>query len=239
MFMEEIILTIAKHDLPVLGSIRDIDGLKAAADDDQIWVRGLNSIVQELSPVRKLPVKNRFTVNGNGLLFPAGGVTPVGSLKELEWKKISEFVTVELPSSAGPGALPQALRLSLTPSTTIYPGAALLTSLKDWKAYGETASRVRLARLTFAVSENREVLIMGEPLPSLPGREYWLNQGMLIPSGYDFEFPLITAIVRQQLCTDGVVTIFNDDGSWFSIDHHFFVPATRSAIRMTQMEEHG
>lgn len=238
--MEEIILTIAKHDLQSLGSIRDIDGLKAAADEEQIWIRGINSIIMELSPVKQLPVRNHFTIDKNGLLFPADNITPTGVMKEMEWMNINEFVTVELPSSAGPGELPPPLFVSLIPSRKSDKGIALLTSLKIWKDYGETASRIRLSPLKFAVSENKEVLIIGEPLPSLPGREFWLNNDMLIPSGYDFEFSLMASIIKQKISNEGSVTVFNTDGTWFVIDHHFFVPATRSAIRMTQKEEtHG
>lgn len=228
-------LTIAKEDLKHLGSIRCINGLEAAMDEDLIWIRGLDTISLEGSPIRQLPVKHRFYIDEDRRLFPAGGITPTGVMKEMKWTNLPEFIPVELPVSASPGMITEALNITLIASADTKKGAALITSLADWKAFGETASIVRLQRLKFAVSEKNEVLIIGRPLPALPGREYWLNGNMLIPAGFDLEFPMMASIILQQVPGDGSVILFEEDGSWQSIDNNFFIPATRSAIRMTEI----
>lgn len=231
--MQEFILTIAKEDLKHLGSVRCINGLKAAADEEQIWIRGLDTLSLKESAIKQLPVKQHFFMDKNKLLYPAGGITPTGVMKEMEWTALHEFIPVELPVSASPGIVNTSLNIRLFPSEQTKKGIALITSLAGWKEYGETASAVRLQRLRFAVSEKNKVLIIGEPLPALPGKEYWLNKSMLIPAGYDFEFSLIPYILQRQILSDDSTVIFESDGSWHSIDNSFFVSATRSAIRMT------
>ena len=110
----------------------------------------------------------------------------------------------------------------------------MLTSLEEWKQYAETAPGVRLERLKFAVSEKKEVLVIGEPLPSIPGMEFWQTADVLIPSGYDLEFDLLSGFIQQRFnSNNNSFVVFDKDCNYQVIDKNFFVTAKRSAVRTT------
>jgi hypothetical protein len=234
--MQEFLLTIAKKDLETLATIRCIAGLKAAIDNSQIWLRGMEGAEQLEKLIHQLPVKQRFHPDKNELLFPAGTITPVGKLAEMEWVELTELIPVELPVSTGVGEIPLPVAIRLQPSADVQKSAGLLTDLATWKVYAETASVVRLNALKFAVSENNEVMIVGDRLPSIPGREYWNCNGMLLPAGFEFEIPLIAEFLPGKLNRErDSMVVFNTTGEWYKIDLNFFIPAMRSAVRMTKM----
>ena len=107
-----------------------------------------------------------------------------------------------------------------------------------WKQYAKTASETRLFATRFAVSEKNKVLIIGDPLPSLPGIEYWQTGNVLLPAGYDFELSIMEEFVNKKLNENkSAVILFDKDGSWQRIDKTFFVVSKRSAIRLTAMHD--
>ncbi|MCG2612634.1 hypothetical protein LZZ85_00020 [Terrimonas sp. NA20] len=232
------LLTILKKDLETLASVRCINGLMAAVDGEYIWLRGNDTIAESNAVIRHLPVKQRFHLDENDLLFPSGMVTPTGKLKEMNWQSLQELIPVQLPVSTGVGENPSSVDLRLQPSSRVHKSAGLLTDLAIWRYYGETAPVVRLNALKFAVSENKKVMIIGDLLPSIPGREYWNCHGMMLPAGFEFELEVVTSFLPQQLNGNGdALIVFDTNGEWHQIDHNFFIPATRSAIRMTMMNE--
>jgi hypothetical protein len=168
-------------------------------------------------------------------LFPAGGLTPVGRLKKLSWIPVKQFIEVKLPTSAIPGNLTQRYAVSMVTSTRLQEGQALITTLSLWKEYAHAAPEVRLGRLRFALSAHNEVLIMGSPLPAIPGKEYWMQEGMLLPAGFDFDIPWLAPLIAGKLnpLKDSIIK-FNEDSSWAKIPKDAFMPATRSAVRLTE-----
>ena len=233
--MEEYILRMKKKDQDALGSIRSINGIQAAIDNEILWIRVPFKIYQDEISIKQLPVENSFMLDGEGRLFHLGGLTPVDKLKELEWQPLISLIRVELPVSLLPGKVDQKISINIISSENAQPGAALLTSLAVWKNYAETASSVRLNCLRFAVSEKNEVLIVGNPLPPLPGTEYWMSNDNLVPCGYDFEYGLESALIKEQYNPGKeALLLFNNKGESQLISKTFFIPAKRSAIRLTQ-----
>ena len=234
--MQYLILTIAKTDIETLNSIRYLNGLIAAVDESHIWLRSDRKLDEFERSIHQLPIKQRFYVDENDLLFPAGAMTPVGKLAKMNWQPLFQLIPVELPVSTGVGEIPASVEIRLIPSSGVHKSACLLTDLATWKSYGETASVIRLNALKFAVAENNEVMITGDPLPSIPGREYWSCNGMMLPAGYEFEVPVVASFLYEKLnrYKDALI-VFNETGEWYKIDRNFFIPATRSAIRMTKM----
>jgi hypothetical protein len=233
--MQELLFTFHSSAIASLAAVRCIAGLEAAADGDTIWLRGMGHHAAVIDKsLQELPVKARYLADGQNRLFLPGGRTPVALLKETPWQPLTTFIPVEAPISALPGVAGPRIDIRLVPSAKAREGAALLTTLAAWKAYAETAPTPRLLRLRFAVSAANEVLLTGHPLPPLPGREYWLNEGILLPSGYDFEIPVAAVFIAAKLNPhkDGFI-LFNTDGSWQKADNHFFVEARRSAVRLT------
>jgi hypothetical protein len=234
--MPEVILKLDEKDKESLGTIRCMDGLRAADDGGHIWLRGIGGLESMDIALKQLPVKSTFLTNEKNLLFIPGASTPVDALKELLWLPVSEFITVESPVAAFPGKTSDKINIKLATCGKERVGKALLTSLANWKRYAETAPESRLQALAFAVSENSEVLIMGYPLAPLPGKEYWDAGDILIPAGYDFELSMMPAFISKRLNeSKHAVIVFDTAGRWHRIGKECFVPAKRSAIRLTKV----
>lgn len=233
--MKERVLILESKDLPSLGPIRCMAGLRAATHEGRIWVRGINTHEQPAPEILQLPAVQTYLLDEQERLFPPKGQTPVSELPALSWLALTEFIPVTLPVSAMPGVLAEKHPLRLRPSGSIQQGDALLTDLRIWKSYAADAPLVRLQQLRFAVSAQDKVLILGTPLPPLPGKEYVTQDHMLLPCGFDFDPPVAGRLAARQLNPlEDFLLLFDTDGSWEQIPYDHFVPATRSAVRLTK-----
>jgi hypothetical protein len=230
--MTEFMLLFSHANKQALGEVRCVPHLQAAETAEYIYLRG--KIITDIA-IQQLPAQKRYHLDEKGLLFPVNRLTPVGKLPELDWQSLTNFLPVEMPVAAMPGKLPEKEIISLVPTEEVHEGYALLTSLADWKAWAETAPAIRLERLQFAVSAQNEVLITGQPLPALPGREYWMQHHVFIPAGYAFEYTVLPEIIATELNADkDSWIVFDTTGGWQPVPLNAFVPASRSAIRMTE-----
>lgn len=237
--MNELIIVLSQTDKAALGSVRCLPGLQAADDDGFIWVRGIAAQQETDLRIRQLPGLHTYMLDADNNLFPPSGLTPVGKLKALDWEPLSTFITVKLPVSALPGKISQQHAIRLVPSGRSQAGNALLTDLNTWKAYGEKAPLIRLQQTRFAVSEKNNVLIMDTPLPALPGKEFVLQDTLLLPAGFEFDPPVISTLIINRLDpSKETFLLFDIDGTWEKIPKECFVPSTRSAIRLTKGRGH-
>ncbi|MGI4874108.1 MAG: hypothetical protein ACRYFX_23355 [Janthinobacterium lividum] len=217
-----------------LGSVRDQPGLQAATDAGQVWLRGLPAT--ELLPLalRQLPTRAAYVADTEGRLFPVGKHTPTGRLPLLAWQPLAQLVPLEVPTAALPGQVPPAGTLRLVAATRPRPGTALLTTLAALAQYAETAPAVRLAAWRFAVSGRGQALLLGTPLPPLPGQELWLSEGLLLPAGLESEVPLAARLLAHRLNPSGnAVLLFDAAGEWEFIAAEYLHPVTRAAVRLT------
>jgi hypothetical protein len=242
--MSETVMALAMSDFESLGTVRTVDGILASTFEGKIWLRGIPLLEKADKRVRQLPAEKTYLMNEEQLLFPVGGATPEGKLPETNWKSIAEFVSVENPVSAMPGLIKgqsESYRVpfKLNRSELSKEGEALYINLEEWKAFADSTPLHRLQALKFAVSDQGEVLVMGTPLPAIPGKEYWMRDMMLIPGGYDLEYPALSAQISERLnpLKDAVI-VLHEDGNWEKIGWDDFVSASRSAIRLTR-ENHS
>ncbi|RKR84051.1 hypothetical protein BDD43_4272 [Mucilaginibacter gracilis] len=233
--MEKIVVLEDKY-ADTLGNLRGITGLKAAAEGDLIWLRGIDAVNTD-KRVLSLPVLNTYLLDTNGLLFPSGGQTPVAKLPVLDWQVLKTFLPVQLPVSALPGKVFLHVDVRLARSERTREAFALLTDLSTWKAYAETAPETRLRALRFAVSAQAEVLVLGKPLPQLPGRTFWADDRLLIPTGYDLDPPVLATMLKADLFqAEDNLALFTPDNTWQAIPLSAFQAARRSAVRLTQLD---
>lgn len=235
--MKEWIFQLSKDDYKSLGSVRCIPGLQVAMEENKIWLRGITAATVPDSNLLKLPLRKTFLLDEDDYLFLTGSATPTDKLQAFNWQPIADYITIEPPVSPLPGKTKEKVSIQLKASCEERQGIALLTSLSAWKAFAENAPEIRLNALRFAVSENEDVFIIGTPLPPLPGQEYWSNENLLLPSGYDFEIPVLAKLVSQKLIIEkDDVILFDVAGNWQRIQASCFVPATRSSIRLTKVK---
>ncbi|MEM1318631.1 MAG: hypothetical protein AAGG75_00175 [Bacteroidota bacterium] len=228
----ELILRLAASQLDSLGTLRHYTELRLAHDGDWLWLRGLPSTSLPLA-MQQLPAQARYRLDAEGLLFPLGQKTPTGRLPQLNWQPLPEALPVELPPSALPAEIRTHCPVRLQPTDTPHPGFALCCQLQHWKSFGETAAQARLEQLRFAVSENNQVLIIGQPLPPLPGKEYWRRGQLLLPAGFDLEWPIIAPLLHDDAQS---YLLLDKAGNAQEVELDCFVAARRSAIRLSPVE---
>ncbi|RSK36272.1 hypothetical protein [Hymenobacter metallilatus] len=232
-----LVLPAARH--AALATVRDQPGLHCAlAPDGRLWLRGLPP--EPPLPVQQLPAEARYHLDAAGRLFPVGRATPTGQLPAgLAWQPVRTFAPLGLPVAALPSLVPAPAPAALVPLPEARPGAAILTTLAALQQYAETAPAIRLERLRFAVAGPRRVLVLGTPLPPVPGLELWQHGQLLLPAGLGFESELVAALVVQQLSPGTDFVLFGPDGGWERVAETNLVPATRSAVRLTVAAVHG
>lgn len=230
--MKELVMIFAAEDREVLGSVRCQEGLLAAEGVDGTWLRGIPAS-GVAATIRQLPALHTYVLDEEEQLFPINKLTPVGKLPLLSWQPLALFIPVALPVSMLPGSLSKPYFPRLIASDAVQQPGALLVKLGDWKQYVEFAPLVRLNRLRFAVSGKDEALIIGEPLPPLPGKEYWLQDELLIPAGFDFDPPLAAVLASEEVNAgkDSLI-LFDETGNWQKISLEYLLPARRSTVRM-------
>lgn len=233
--MKELILVLAKKDKDALGAVRCHPNARAAADGDFIWVRGFPIGENIDLKIKQLPAIHTYYLGEDDLLFPPNASTPSAKLQRLPWVALQSFVTIEVPVAAYPGRLQTKHTVRLVPSENAHEGSALLTNLDEWKKYAETAPLSRLKRLKFAVSDENKVVILGTPIAPIPGKELWMRDGILLPCGFDFEIPLVSSFVNKKLNPENdSVLVFEKENDWEKIPLDYFIPARRSAVRLTK-----
>lgn len=234
--MKEMIVVLSADNMESLGSIRTWPGLLVSLSGDQIWVRGIPPDANDIR-LRKLPAIHTYLADFQERLFLPGKQTPHDALKRMTWESLASFIKVELPVSALPGSTAGVFNIKLAPSAQHTEPAGIITSLEHWKAYADSAPLIRLQGLVFAACGSGEVLIMGTPVPPIPGQAFTLHDQLLLPAGYDFDPPaagvFIAAHFKQET---GTFIRYHRDGSWEKIPGSSFVHATRSAIRLTNID---
>lgn len=232
--MQEIILVLRETEKEALGTVRCFPGLRAAAGDGVVWVRGIVPAVADDIALRSLPVIQTYHLDADGLLFPQGAVTPVMQLPALAWVSLREFIPITLPVSPLPAKNSDTFPVRFAKSEHETAPFALRTTLALFKQYVDDAAEVRLQQMQFAVSANDEVLVTGNPLPALPGTTYWKLHELLLPAGYHFDPPMLAPLVQARLASDTEQWIvFDASGNYSCIPKKNLITASRNAVRLS------
>ena len=220
-----------------LAALRLFPGIEFAEVGGTYWLRGRNVADGLEHELKKIPGLARFDLVSSDRLRPAGSRIPDRILPAANWRPLRETLVPALPVAALGGQTTHRIPISLVRTTSEQPASGLMIALDDWVAYANTAPLVRLVPLRFAAMEKREVLVLGNPLPPIPGRRYAAAEGLLVPSGFAWSPPVDGAVIAQLLgLTPEDVAVLADDGTHQVIHREQFVPASRSAARRTLAE---
>jgi hypothetical protein len=217
-----------------LGPHRFPSGAEALLQGETVWLRSKELNDADELRLRQVPGVERFQVSDDGELFPLGSLLPYGRLPTGAWKKLKDFLQPQLPPlHIVAGTLPQ-LTLSLVRDTQQRDVAALLTTITAWEEYALSAPQARLQPLKFAMNGERQVLIVGAPLPPLAGERFWETNGIFVSAGWCWSPAVDATIVRRLLqLSDDDVALWQANGQWELIRRSDFVAARRSAVRAT------
>jgi hypothetical protein len=239
--MKEFVVILSEQDRFSLMDMRTLPKVQAAVfvenDTPNIWLRGIFGKEKPSIEIQKLPIQQLFVLK-EGLLFPINGLTPLSKLPLLTWQLLTDFMPIELPTSAFPAVVEATTAVHLVVSEQEQKGVALLTAFKDWLNYVETAPDIRLQQLKFAASDKEKVLIMGDVLPPIQGQTFWQDAQVLIPCGQAFEWAITARLLSKKYkLTKTALLLFSDSLEVElpqRIDLENFVNASRSAVRFTQ-----
>ena len=218
-------------------ALRLFPGIEAAEVGGAWWLRGgkLNETLER--ELKKIPRLSLFELLPSNRLRPIESRIPDKILPPANWRPIKERVTVGLPVAALAGEARQKIPVILVRSAKEEKAAALRVSLNDWVRFATHAPAIRLKPLRFAATEEREVLVLGHPLPGIPGKRYSQNSGLFVPCGFTWSPPVDAAVLRElfELKTSDIA-LLAEDNTHQVIHAEQFVPASRSAARITMAE---
>lgn len=232
--MTEHVFVLSRADLDALGTVRTIPRLLVATTEREIWLRGIPDKGEFADRLRQLPALRRYTIDLAEQLFLHGDQVPSERLPQLAWLPIAQLLPVDIPTAALAGQVQGEVRIQLVPSSEETSPVALLCRLPDLQAWAASAAESRIGCLRMAANSDGQVLLLGNPLPPLPGTGYWACEGLLLPAGYVLEFPILAPMIlaRCNPGRDGFVWM-QANGNWEHIPLQNFVTATRSGIRQT------
>ena len=224
---------IAKEYARELGRLRLLPGAELGETETSYWVRGTSPIEEAQLALLTIPHAKLYHIDRAGLR-PWGHRLVARSHPGINFIPLAKAIRPSLPIASYPSAPVPRVPLTLVRSAEEQQSVLLETTLNQWAEYAASAPKVRLDQWAFAVSAEGRVLVRGQPLPSLAGRQYWESDGVAIPVGWTCS-PAITGIALSKLVgrATGEVVLLNENGSSESIPADAFVRASRSAIRAT------
>lgn len=240
---------LAIKDHRALEALRLLTGVEVALDGEALWVRGPLAEGMAATLPGRLPASERFELLADGVLRTAGASVPFARLPHgAEWSNLRSWIKVELPALL-PSAAMDKPELRLVRGGAEAVPDAILFGLDAWARWAESAPAVRLHPLRFAAATSlaldgigpAQVLVLGQPLPPLPGRRLISRAGVLVPVGWQWQPAVDPAVVRRLfgLRTDELALWPDEHTPVSIIPAEAVVQANRSAARLTREQASG
>ena len=225
--------------LDALMSLRLAENVEVAESVGEIWIRSRNEDPELLALVESIPASQRFSWALDNRLCPTGSRLPTGRFPEVEWHPFSRWLGVALPPAALPSESGEKCGLTLVASDHAKEANALLASSDVWADWASNAPSVRLRPLKFAASYGGRVLILGLPLPPIPGRRLVEEQGIVVPAGFTWSPAVSASTIRTLLGISTQAYVLWEDSGVHLLADELFVAANRSSARATLHETRG
>lgn len=228
------VIQLARNDAEALASLRRHTDIQIGEDNEALWLSGKMANESLALALQALPAMARFDSIGGNVLRPVGSRIPSATLPKLSWQPLTSWLQVQAPVAALPGNLPGRETLRLVRSSQEFSANLLRTHLDSWNQFALSAGMIRLAPLRFAVSDSREVLVCGQPIPPLPGRQYVEREGVAVPVGFHWQPAVDISIVRRvfNVVADALI-VWDENNTFIRVNAEQFVPATRGNARAT------
>ena len=217
----------------LLGQIRHWDNLKAAFEGETLWVKEI-TVEQVENPLIKGLLYSKIYYAKGGLLFFKDSLLPVRKLPHVLWSPLVHVLPVVLPSfNHNYFGMSQKIDVKIVYSQKEQPVHAVLAEKAVAGDYIQTAPKVRLSKLKW-VGVDDSVLIVGTPLLPISGRSYWMYNDFLLPSGFDFELPLLAKKFKQRIDPDDRhIIVWLENNTYIAIEKILFMPLSISSFRLT------
>lgn len=207
---------------------------RVAQDSGGDWWIGLESVDAKLAAqIDKIPGQ-RYAEEGNGWLVRPGESVASARLEQgLDWKRLDDVLSIELPAARIAGRLTtiekREVRLMRGGEPTQPAGAIIaLETLAEWV---DRSSELRLRRLRWAV-RGRHALVLGEPLPPVDASYLVAIDRVLIPAGTCWTPNLSPDQLRRVFSVgQGQWLVWWNDSDWSVLDDDVFAALRRAAVR--------
>ena len=217
-----------------LAALRLFPHLECLEIGDSVWVRGADVNEALLRQLRKIPALDFFELLPSGKLKAPDSLIPQAAAPVSGWRPLREVIRPELPPARLAGECRQKQIVSLVRGGEVRPAAALLTRLAEWLEFARLAPEVRLEPLAFAASEERQILVIGQPLPSVPGLRLTNDNSVLFPCGYTWSPAVSSAVLREMFdLGPSDLVVLAADGTQQIIRAEQLVRANRASARLT------
>lgn len=227
-------LSIKKEHKNYLSVIRHWDNLKAAVDEDCIWIKDFLPEQINAPEIHQIPFKSVYELK-EVFLFPVGSLLPSRKLPSaLIWRSILNVLPVELPAyNHNYFGVDQQLQMELEASDIEREAYGLCVASEDFKNYIETAPAFRLERLQWVMADDK-IIVLGTPVLPVRGMTLWFTDDFLLPTGMKFNYQLLTPTLKYKLNPLGDhFVVFSQDGTFVIIPKNKFKPLTISSVRLT------
>lgn len=228
-------LWIDEHYKNDLAHIRHWNNLKVAFDDNGIWLKDFDYVQINSVEVKSIPFKHIFYAK-NGKLFPLNSLLPNRNIPSLLWTPISRALPVVLPSfNHNYFGITETVTLSLVPSNEEIEAKILITTMADLDKYIQNAPSIRLKNLFWAVLNTDQAFILGQPMLPILGEAYWQKEDFVIPVGYNFDNPILTKVLNNNINPQKeALIIWDSSNCYFLINKCDLRPLSLSSFRLTK-----
>ncbi len=239
-------------------SLRDRPEFEGAIDEGDMWIRVAPSSADEAIRVLSLVGGAEiFRLDDQQRLTPIHRSVPVGLLpKGLEWKPISQLTRLWLPTALRatreeirPTASSVDIRVPLKwiRSEQYAAPSGLLCSFADWSYYVLNNIHAKWRGLRFACRpgfalDSRgaettlmlDTLVVGEPIPSIPGLRLLNSAQVLMPVAFTWTPAVPAQAIRRSIgVTDSDWLLWGSEASLEVLSDSDFITTTRVSIRAT------
>ncbi len=228
------ILEIDQQRIDYLAPIRHWSDLKMAVDQGLCLVKGFTAEQLEMPEIRSIPFKRLFYEKENRL-YPSGSLLPVKRMSTtLLWMPLERGLPLRIPSfNHNYFGIDQRLIVRLIPSAIPQPSFAMLISLDILGHYIHSAPAIRLQGLSWILVDEK-ALVLGSPLLPLPGETWWRKDSSLLPSGYDWEWSVLSIRPGGDLDSgDDQWLLWDRNGSYMPVPKTQCQSLSLSSFRLT------
>jgi hypothetical protein len=227
-------LVVAKANQSDLARIRQWNNLKAAIEDDVIWVKDFNFEQISSIEIKSIPYKSLYYSKQNKL-YLLNSSLPECLIPSLLWTPIDRALPISLPSfNHNYFGVPDKIAPQLVASDQEEKTVAIITSISSLKDYIKTAPAIRLERIRWVVLENERVLLMGDPPLPIAGDAFWNREEGLLPAGYDFELFSLSKIFNNAINPSKIYwVLWHIDNTYSLIPKDSLQTLSISSFRLT------
>lgn len=228
------LLEIGKEHKPFLATIRHWSNIKIAFSDTSVWLKEFTEEQLKSANLLQIPHLTIYVVQEN-LLFLKGSLLPAKKVPSaLLWAPIQKALPIELPdTNHNYFGIHEKIAITLTTSEVEREACGLLTDFESAKSYIETAPEIRLRALGWVFLED-SVLIMGTPLLPLQGTTFWRRHNLVLPTGFDLEFPILADVITKTIDPNSEHWIvWSEDNSYRLVPKESLHQLSISSLRLT------